>query len=388
VKRLEEGGERRLNVLFTRARYKTEVFASFAPGDIDLSRTQSAGARILKRFLQYAESGHLPQPVVLNEDPDSDFEISVASAIRKLGYEVDYQIGSAGYRIDLAVRDPARSGRYMLAVECDGATYHSALWARERDRQRQEVLESLGWRFHRVWSTDWFYRRDDENKRLETALLAAQQSYADSDEAPVETLEIETLEPETEAVPELLDSGLPEYIVAQFPVAHHLEPHEVPLSTLSEIVERIIEIEGPVHQEEIARRVAGLFNKQKAGSRILNRAVEALKYLKTRRDDLVVSQHFWFTGEQQSKPPLRNRSRALPNLRKASMLPPPEIEAAILAVISQNGAIEIPDIPRAVALHFGFQRTGPEFRPAIEPSIEALLARNLIVSGPVGVSLP
>src|SRR5690606_33460021 len=147
---------RRLNVLFTRARFKTEVFVSFDSGDIDLSRTQSEGARVLKHFLQAAETGRAEQPHALDDDPDSDFEVSVAKAIRSLGYEVDHQIGSGGFKIDLAVRDPDQPGQYMLAVECDGATYHSALWARERDRQRQEVLEGLGWRFHRVWSTDWF----------------------------------------------------------------------------------------------------------------------------------------------------------------------------------------------------------------------------------------
>jgi very-short-patch-repair endonuclease len=82
-------------------------------------------------------------------------------------------VGTAGFKIDLGVRDPDRPGRYVLAVECDGAAYHSALWARERDRLRQEILESQGWHFHRIWSTDWFYRRSDEIKRLKTVLEAA-----------------------------------------------------------------------------------------------------------------------------------------------------------------------------------------------------------------------
>ena len=81
--------------------------------------------------------------------------------------------GSGRFKIDLAVRDPAKRGRYMLAIECDGATYHSALWARERDRLRQQVLENLGWRFHRIWSTDWFYRRAEQLERLKQVLDAA-----------------------------------------------------------------------------------------------------------------------------------------------------------------------------------------------------------------------
>jgi very-short-patch-repair endonuclease len=168
-----EGGERRLNVLFTRARIRCEVFVSFGPGDINLERATGAGPRILKRFLQYAETGELDQSAPTGADFDSPFEAAVAEAIECLGYRVDKQIGSAGFKIDLAVQDPSAPGRYLLAIECDGATYHSALWARERDRQRQEILERLGWRFHRIWSTDWFYRRAMQIDRLKAALDAA-----------------------------------------------------------------------------------------------------------------------------------------------------------------------------------------------------------------------
>ena len=87
-----------------------------------------------------------------------------------MGYKADLQVGSAGFRIDIGVRHPDRPGQYIAAVECDGAAYHSALWARERDRLRQEILEKLGWHFHRIWSTDWFHRCEQEKKRLREML--------------------------------------------------------------------------------------------------------------------------------------------------------------------------------------------------------------------------
>ena len=168
-----EGGERRLNVLFTRARSRCEIFASFAATDIDLDRARGEGPRVLKRFLQYAESGVLEEQISASEDANSPFEETVSDFIQGLGYKVDKQVGSAGFKNDLAVRHPDQPGRYMLAVECDGATYHSGLWARERDRLRQEILENMGWRFHRIWSTDWFYRRSEASQKLKTALEAA-----------------------------------------------------------------------------------------------------------------------------------------------------------------------------------------------------------------------
>ena len=68
--------------------------------------------------------------------------------------------------IDLAIVDPNRAGTYLLGIECDGATYHSSKAARDRDRYRQEVLEKLGWKLYRIWSTDWFKNPDEEIEKL------------------------------------------------------------------------------------------------------------------------------------------------------------------------------------------------------------------------------
>jgi very-short-patch-repair endonuclease len=173
------GGARRLNVLFTRAKLRCEIFASFDPDEISPERSKSEGVRVLKRFLDYARSGIIAENRPTGAPADSPFEEMVADAIRAMGYEVDHQVGSAGFRIDLGIRHPDLPGKYILAVECDGATYHSALWARERDRLRQQVLEHLGWRFHRIWSTDWFYRRSDELVRLKARLEEANAAIFD-----------------------------------------------------------------------------------------------------------------------------------------------------------------------------------------------------------------
>jgi very-short-patch-repair endonuclease len=87
---------------------------------------------------------------------DSDFEIAVMRTLGEHGYECEPQLGVAGYYLDLAVRDPGQPGHFLMGVECDGATYHSAKSTRDRDRLRQDILENLGWRIRRIWSTDWF----------------------------------------------------------------------------------------------------------------------------------------------------------------------------------------------------------------------------------------
>jgi very-short-patch-repair endonuclease len=123
------------------------------------------GVGILKHYLTYARDGRLDSGTLSGRDPDSDFEVFVADRLRQHGFEV-VQVGVAGYFIDLAVRDPQRPDYYLLGIECDGATYHSAKSARDRDRLRQEILEQMRWNIYRIWSTDWFSDPDREMEKL------------------------------------------------------------------------------------------------------------------------------------------------------------------------------------------------------------------------------
>src|SRR5262249_38284437 len=138
-----EGGERRLNVAVTRAREKLLVVSSIRAQDFDLNATRAAGVLHLRGYLDYAERGvaalELTQPQGAGE-PESPLEADVAAELRRLGYDVTPQVGCSGYRIDLGVRDPAAPGSFLLAVECDAATYHSAATARARDRPRPSPL--------------------------------------------------------------------------------------------------------------------------------------------------------------------------------------------------------------------------------------------------------
>jgi very-short-patch-repair endonuclease len=171
----QSGGERRLNVAITRARSEVLVFSSIKHDAIDLARTNSVGLRHLKTFLDYADRGSraIAEATTLKsgDDFESPFEEAVCQALRTRGYLVDSQVGCSGYRIDLAVKFPEQLGRYVLGVECDGAAYHSAASARDRDRLRQSVLESMGWTIHRIWSTDWWQDPQREMERLTKVLL-------------------------------------------------------------------------------------------------------------------------------------------------------------------------------------------------------------------------
>lgn len=158
-------GHRRLNVLFTRARLRILLFASFGSKDVRPSETSAEGVRILKRYFEYAERRGYVE-VANDAQPDSDFEVEVARRLRAAGMQVDYQVGASGFRIDLGVRHPDDPEQFIAGVECDGARFHSSKSARDRDRLREEILVGLGWNIIRVWSTDWF-----DNPELQTANL-------------------------------------------------------------------------------------------------------------------------------------------------------------------------------------------------------------------------
>ncbi|APU42656.1 hypothetical protein BSL84_25620 [Streptomyces sp. TN58] len=164
-------GWRRLNVAVTRARYRVEVVASFEPDQ--LGETGSKSFRHFHRYLQYAKSGPAVLshgPLDVDAQPESPFEESVLAVLRGWGYDVQPQVGVAGYRIDLGVRHPDFPGRYALGVECDGAMYHSSKAARDRDRLREGVLRGLRWELHRIWGTDWYRDRAGAEARLRAAV--------------------------------------------------------------------------------------------------------------------------------------------------------------------------------------------------------------------------
>ncbi len=166
-------GARRLNVLFTRARDRIVVVSSMRSSHVRVGESSSLGVRTLRDYLEYAETGRVTEALVTGRSPESPFEIEVAQALRGQGFEVDNQIGVAGYFVDLAVRHPRQVGRFVLGIECDGATYHSSKSARDRDRLRQQHLEAMGWNLYRIWSTDWFGRPRAELRRLVSAVESA-----------------------------------------------------------------------------------------------------------------------------------------------------------------------------------------------------------------------
>jgi very-short-patch-repair endonuclease len=169
-------GERRLNVATTRAKQRMTLVTTFTELDLEKSQCATGGMSFLRDYVSYVRSGgdNFGDTEAIRPEINA-FERSIQDRLERAGLVLVPQYGVGKYLIDFAVRNPNNPSVFALAIECDGASYHSQPTARERDRLRQELLESRGWKFHRIWSTDWFRDPDLEVKRcleaLETALL-------------------------------------------------------------------------------------------------------------------------------------------------------------------------------------------------------------------------
>ena len=162
----QDGGERRLNVLITRAREKCVVFTNFRAHDIHLTANPPFGVKSLQSFLEYAENLHYNQSIQDDDYEEAPFEDAIYNFIAENGYQVDKKVGCAGFRVDLAIIDPDNPGKYILGIQCDGHNYASSKVARDRDRLREQVLSGLGWKIHHIWSTDWYRNRDLARAKL------------------------------------------------------------------------------------------------------------------------------------------------------------------------------------------------------------------------------
>jgi superfamily I DNA and/or RNA helicase/very-short-patch-repair endonuclease len=170
---VQKGGERRLNVLLTRAKKAIKLFTSLKPSDIIIEEGKSSlGKKALRAYLEFAFSGNINTTTraPVKADTDSPFEDQVIEMIESLGCEAVPQVGVSGYFIDIGIKHPKYEYGYLMGVECDGASFHSSLTARERDRLRHGILESKGWHLYRIWSTDWWYQPLEEKAKLKNAI--------------------------------------------------------------------------------------------------------------------------------------------------------------------------------------------------------------------------
>jgi very-short-patch-repair endonuclease len=375
-------------VLISRAKERVTVFSSITADDFQ-AEPGKVGLNAFREFLQYAEKGFFDVAEETNRDFDSDFEESVAIFLRNNGYEVKPQVGMSGFFIDLGIVHPDNPTAFLCGIECDGATYHSSKSARERDRLRQAVLESRGWRIYRIWSTDWFYRRKSEEEKLLEAIQkmtsGAYVPAAQPDAAfkPRESVGEGTLIEQ----PPLLHSSheedalLIDYVEYSESRSTDLPLHQVPKAQIDFVIRRVLEVEGPIHELEVARRLARTYGLSRTGSRIQETAKKSLTRVGATHEG-----EFWWLPKCKIK--VRNRSMVSSRtLLSAELLPPIEILQAAKYCVSQNVRIAGTELCQSVARALGFQRVENELRETIQRVIVKAVGTSFIADDTGSYSL-
>jgi very-short-patch-repair endonuclease len=276
-----DGGERRLNVAITRAKREVMIFSTLRPEQIDLSRSKAQGVADLKAYLEYAQKGPraLGEQIASahTENYESPFEEEVGAFLMSKGFELHTQVGCSGYRLDMAILDPKNPGHYLVGIECDGATYHRAATSRDRDRLRHLILEGLGWRIVRVWSTDWWRGRPAAEERL---LNAIQEAIETGEITKPEPLSVEPpverphSESETQSADPSAQDGNAQasnFYPAPAPAKMVGQDEFYEISNrpiLADQIHRIVRHEGPITESLLIRRVQDEWDFGRAGSRI------------------------------------------------------------------------------------------------------------------------
>jgi very-short-patch-repair endonuclease len=396
-----EGGHRRLNVAISRAREAVVIYSTLIPEQIDLAKVRAAGARDLKHYLQFALKG--PRALVEQSsptglEPDSPFEVAVIKMLRDRGWTVHPQVGCSGYRIDIGVVDPRAPGRYIVGIECDGASYHSGATARDRDRLRQHVLEGLGWRIHRIWSTNWWMNAEGEIESLTTwlhALLDEEAADPTKTDALTETVAILYDEPEEASTGEVdavksvevgrtavnASDAQPLRIYAPAPLPSGNPVHFYEFRSTAKLTQHlalVVEAEGPVPEMVLFRSVARAWGLERTGSRI----VERLRSLIPRELQRTIESGKTFYWPKDAQPNTWNEIRVCDqneaSRRHTEDVCLEELAGLALYVLKHAGESRRPDLARSVCRLLGMAKTPTESVERVNSAVERLVAIGMV----------
>jgi len=376
-----DGGHRRLNVAVTRARYATIVYSSILPEDIDLERAKAKGARLLRLYLEKARDAGMGRGAAVDAESVADLPAlarAVAGEFVKRGYGIVPRIGSSAYRIDLAVSGPEAGDGFLLGIESDGPVYRDAATVRDRDRTRGEVLAGLGWKLERVWSTDYSRAPEREVERLVDALVATGPA------TPAKPLAFEPTKKRKRK--SRRGDGLPAaapYRITPPSKRRPRKPFDADSPELPRMVTAIVAHEGPVHEDDVARRVADTFDL---------RLTASVREAVARAIDAVVAEgkagrrgEFLWPPEMVVAAIRGPADGAGP--RPVERVPDEEIESGLRMVLAVDLRMPLEALVTAVARILGHRRPRREVRERIAGVVARLTTAGELRRGEDHVSL-
>ena len=359
----KEGGERRLNVAVTRARDNIQLVSSIKYTDINLANTSSKGVHLLHDYLRFAQQGSLgEEQSETSKEHESPFEEEVAQFLKDNGYETEPQVGCSGYRIDLGLKKP-HSDNFILAIECDGASYHSSKNARDRDRLRQNVLEKMGWTFYRIWSTEWFKNKAVEQERLLTAVKHAIET---NKEIP------KTITKETTPTTRFLEPPKePQKQLPQYKETNALEIIRQAKNDFQTGIKTILETEAPLAEEYLLKRICSYFGREKV-TKVVQREYEN-RMLMCETNGIIRRNKFLYLQNMTEI-----KLRIPGDKREIKYISIEELADGLYTLIKQNVNSTRAGLYKTLVSLLGYSRITTQITSRLDIALNQLLENNLV----------
>ena len=374
-----QGGERRLNVAITRAKHNIKLVGSILPEDIDLSKTHSEGVRMLRSYIAFAMQGSaaLPKTEKKNSLYDVDtFSEQVGQFLTSRGCTVQMNVGSSDYTIDIAVEHPKKPGHYIAGIECDGSSYYMARTVRDREHLRTAVLEQMGWKMYRVWSTEWIRNPEAEKERLMNFVQNALLHHGEKihEEKPSngaeEIVGTEVVKPDRTARNQNSTNpyNLPLYEEGKWwdrPTRREKDN----LSNIADMIHAVVKVEQPMHMELLYKRVGQGFTTGKATQGVRYTIDQAIR---ERMQGEVVIEDQFIRLESLTDVQVR-RSRPGDPDRTIEYISIPEIAAAMEKILVGAYGMDRTVLCSEVAKIFGFERSGAKIKQRTNEAVDYLV---------------
>ena len=381
------GGERRLNVAVSRARYEMIVFSTMTASQIDLRRSNAKGVEGLKAFLEYAETGHLP--LLNSSTTEHEHHIlvdQISDAIEQMGYHVTTAVGRSSFKVDIAVSTVDEPYRYILGILCDGRNYYETKTTRDREIVQPTVLQMLQWRTMRVYSIDWYENNDRTLRQILDQLKAAEKAPPVYYEEPKVsfTFSADSLKTQRTAIaPKRGEMRMPytEADVKQLPInkANYLPRH-----TYNKVImQKILEVEQPVTDLLMARRLSRILGFTQLNSNV-KKAVELYSQQFYCEPMVLQRGNAIWLSETDAK---NYRHYRAPSARPILEIPDAEIANVILEVVSEEFSLPRTSVPKLTIKKLGFTATGPKMTELILAILDNLEKQGVVKNNNGAITL-
>ncbi len=374
------GGERRLNVAVSRARYEMIVYSTLKSSQIDLKRSQAKGVEGLKGFLEFAETGRLP--IVDSAVQEADRSVMVRQICDMLtaeGYVARPCVGRSNFKVDIAVSAAAHPEKYILGILCDGKTYYETKTTRDREIVQPSVMKMLGWRVMRVYSVDWYENRERSLRQILDELKACENDGGkvaeEKDDIPLKAFCADNIRKADVLKEPERNQGQKPYVEAEVTVPPVDKAAYNPAAAYNaKVIRQILAKEQPVTEAYLCKRVAKIFGFAHAGANI-QKAVSTAS-AKFYRDPLSLAgvSTLWL-NEASAKSYSSYRS---PSPRTITEIPVCEVMNAVREVISEEFSLPKEKIPTIAARKLGFGNAGAKIVETIHTILDMMLQKGLI----------